>query len=126
MLLQIAGSLGDVPLLGALVSADKKQHKPVSFYGKIDAISRTVINPKFPDSFINRLMVSEVPQTCTVKTGTDFCPAAYVSQGFQPILERRFSLRGFVIIYFVRECLYSHILAYKLQSDKKVSIKQVD
>jgi len=34
VILQVAGSLYDVPFLSALVTADKKQHQPVALYGK--------------------------------------------------------------------------------------------
>jgi hypothetical protein len=44
MILQVACGLGNVTLLAALVASDKKQNKPVSLFGKINAISGAVIN----------------------------------------------------------------------------------
>lgn len=69
-------------------------------------------------------MVSKVPQTRTVKADTNLCPSVHIAQGFQPFLERRFSLGGFVIINFVWKCLYGYILAYKLQNSKDYQYKK--
>jgi len=115
VVLQVASGLCDVAALRVFVAANKKENQPVLFFGKIDTIAWSAVDPQFPNAIAKMFVVAKIFQACTVKSDPNPCPAIYVAQGIEPFPERRDAVFFLVIVNLVWEYLYSHTLAYKLQ-----------
>lgn len=105
----------DVAALRVFIAANKKENNSVLFFGKIDTIAWSAVDPQFPNAIAKMFVVAKISQAHTVKPDTNPCPAIYVAQGIEPFPERRGAVFFLVIVNFAREYLYRHTLAYRLQ-----------
>ncbi len=58
--MQVAGGLCNIPFLAPFDATHQEQDNPVFFFGEIYAIPRPVIDPQFPDTVINVLVIAKI------------------------------------------------------------------
>ena len=126
VILQEFLGLRDVSFLRVLAAAKEKQDEPIPFFGKIDAISWSAVNPQFPYTVTKMFVVAQIAQAGAVKSDANPGPAIYVSQALEPFPERRRAVFFLVVIDFVGKYLHAFMLAYKLQDGKERFVLELD
>src|ERR1700722_14267389 len=79
----------DILVLCLFVAAAKQDDESLATPGKIDTISRTVIDPHFADAFADRRSIARVAERQAIDSDLYPRPRPYVSQVAQPFQEDR-------------------------------------
>jgi hypothetical protein len=75
----------NIPLLGALIAAAKKDHELCTHLAEVDAESRPEVNLKLDDALADLFAVAEISQRDPVNPGLDFGLGPFISETIKPL-----------------------------------------
>ena len=70
----------DIPILLSFGATDEQDHNLVTLPTKIDAISRSMVDPEFTNAVTNALAIAEVSQPNSIQTNSDFGAGLPITQ----------------------------------------------
>jgi hypothetical protein len=87
----------NIPLLGALVASTKQENDQLADASKVNAISRSPIDPQFHDARAYGSHVTEVADRDSGKSSLNACSRLSVAQPSQPINKGPFASSRLVV-----------------------------